>query len=210
MQATGCGCRLLPRKRKHGCANGALQGGVQRCVLSSVQLDADADLLHQMQPAANAGCCRATNSQALQRYRSPSGLVCGACRDERVQLAAKAGLLHRKQPAATAGCCRGSESMAAQTEPFKAECSAFMLSEMQLPANAGWLQREQPAADAGCCRDTNSEALQRKRSPSGLVCSACRDERDAAACECRLLACKSERSTATVTKPFRAGVQRLL
>ena len=32
MQATGCGCRLLPClcKRKQCCANGALQGGVQR------------------------------------------------------------------------------------------------------------------------------------------------------------------------------------
>ena len=70
------------------------------------------------------------------------------------------------QLAANAGCCRAcaSESNAAQTEPFKAECSAVMLSSMQLRANAG------------CCHASNRLRMQavaveakawlRKRSPS--------------------------------------------
>ena len=92
--------------------------------MSEMQLAANADLLQREQQAADAGCCRATNSEAMLCKRSPSGLVCSACKDERVQLRANAGLLPCKQPAADAGCCRGSESMAAQTEPFMAECSA--------------------------------------------------------------------------------------
>jgi len=66
------------------------------------------------------------NSEALQRKRSPLGLVCGACRDERDAAACECRQLPCKQPAADAGCCRDrdSEGNAAQTEPFKAECSA--------------------------------------------------------------------------------------
>ena len=60
-------------------------------------------------------------------------------------------------------------------------CSCVRMQAAAMP-------REQPAANAACCRARASEALQRKRSPSGLVCSACRDERDAAECECRLAA----------------------
>ena len=118
--AAACECRLLPClcKRKQCCANGAFQGGVQRC---------DAEQY--------AAACE--------------------CR-----------LLPCKQPTADAGCCRGSESMAAQTEPFKAECSACRDERVQLRANAG------------CCRASNrlrmqavavieiAKALLRKRSPS--------------------------------------------
>ena len=43
-----------------------------------VQLTANAGLLHKVQPAANAGCCSARASEALQRQRSPLGLVCRA------------------------------------------------------------------------------------------------------------------------------------
>jgi len=36
-----------------------------------------------------------------------------------------------------------------------------------------------------------AKALLHKRSPPGLVCGACRDERDAAECECRLAAARA-------------------
>ena len=54
--AVGCGCRPL---------RGVQLGANADCC--EMQLAADAGLLHVAQPAADAGCCRATNSEALQR-----------------------------------------------------------------------------------------------------------------------------------------------
>ena len=54
--AVGCGCRPLRVVQ--------LGANADCC---EMQLAADAGLLHVAQPAADAGCCRATNSEALQR-----------------------------------------------------------------------------------------------------------------------------------------------
>ena len=74
------------------------------------------------------------------------------------------------QPAADAGCCRGSESMAAQTEPFKAECSAVMLS------GCSWLRKQADAMQAtGCeCRLVRwlSESMAAQMEPFRAECSA--------------------------------------
>ena len=43
--------------------------------------------------------------------------------------------------------------MAAQTEPFKAECSASLQSEMRLGANAGWC-----VAGVSCCANVARRA----------------------------------------------------
>ena len=145
---SGCSCLRMQavavmRAAKHCSANEALQGW---CVaLAGMSGDAAACGCRPLpckQPAANADCCRATSSEALQRKRSPLGLECIACCAERDAAycegrlaAARAtgsgcGLLLCKQPAADADCCRDRdrEGKAAQTEPFKAECSAVMLS----------------------------------------------------------------------------------
>ena len=82
-----------------------------------------------------------------------------------MRLGANAGLLHQMQAAEKAGCSWLSEGCAAQMEPFRAECSAFRLSEMRLSADAGLLHQMRAAENAGCCMA--ERALLRKRSPSG-------------------------------------------
>ena len=164
MHATGCECRLLPclSERSTAAVTKPFRAECSAVMLSSMQLAANAGLLQQEQPAADAGCCRARASEALQRKRSPSGLVCGACRDERdaaacecrllpcMQPAANAGLLQQEQPTAAAGCCRDRdrEGKDAQMEPFKAECSACRDERVQLRANAG------------CCHASNRLRMQ--------------------------------------------------
>ena len=54
-----------------------------------------------------------------------------------------------------------------------------------------------------------AKARMRKWSPSRRSAALAGMSGDAAACECRPLPCPSKRSTAAVTKPFRAGVRRL-
>jgi len=121
----------------------------------------------------------------------------------------------REQLAADADCCRDrdSEGMAAQTEPFKAECSAFMLSEMQLAADADLLHESNRLRMQAVA--VEAKAWLRKRSPSRRSAALCA-ERDAAACECRLLPCKQpaanagccrdrdSEGNAAQTEPFKA------
>ena len=86
------------------------------------------------------------------------------------------------------------KALVAQTEPFKAECSACRDERNTAACECRLLPCKQPAADAGCCRGSESMAAQTE--PFKAECSACCDERDAAACECRLLPCKQPAAAA--------------
>ena len=138
----------MPRTAKHCSGNEALQGWcAARAGMSGDAAACGCRLLPCKQPAANAGCCRATNSEAMQRKRSPSGLECNACRDERVQLRANAG------------CCHASNRLRMQAVAVIETAKAMLRKRSPSRRSAALCaEREQLAANAGCCHDTSSEA----------------------------------------------------
>ena len=137
----------------------------------------------------------------------------------KMQLAAKAGLLHRKQPAADAGCCSARQAKAVLRKWSPSRRSAALCAEQYSAGCKCRLAALKSGCECGLLYWL-SESMAAQMEPGGRS-AALSAERNAAECvsrlaaaratdcECGLLPCTNERSTAAATKPDRAGVHRL-
>ena len=92
-----------------------------------------------MQLAANAGWCHASNRLRTQAVAVPRTAKHCSGNEALQGWSAAIAVMSEMQLRGMQAGAGNSESNAAQTEPFKAECSAVMLSSMQLAAKSGLL-----------------------------------------------------------------------
>ena len=149
-----------------------------------------------MQLRANAGLLHESNRQRMRAVAVPRKAKLRAKIMHRVVRPTKA-FIPRQRHAAEGGCTTWVHRTAAS-----AKCSCVRMQAVAVLVQAkAMLRKRSPSRRSAALAVMSGMQL---RANAGW-CRAMR----ATGCECGLLPCYEQRSTAAQTKPFRAGVQRL-